>query len=80
MDKVKYFIGPMSKNIVDTIIEYSQETQNLIGFVPSRRQVDYNRGYVNNWNTNEFSCAIAIESLKRLNKTIKFRFNFLFRN
>lgn len=29
-----------------------------------------------NWNTNEFSCAIAIESLKRLNKTIKFRFNF----
>ena len=52
MDKVKYFIGPMSKNIVDTIIEYSQETQNLIGFVPSRRQVDYNRGYVNNWNTN----------------------------
>ena len=55
MDKVKYFIGPMSKNIVDTIIEYSQETQNLIGFVPSRRQVDYNRGYVNNWNTNEFS-------------------------
>ena len=55
MDKVKYFIGPMSKNIVDTIIEYSQETKNLIGFVPSRRQVDYNGGYVNNWNTNEFS-------------------------
>ena len=29
-----------------------------------------------NWNTNEFSCAIAIESLKRLNNTIKSRFNF----
>ena len=55
MDKVKYFIGPMSKNIVDTIIEYSQETQNLIGFVPSRRQVEWDGGYVNNWNTNEFS-------------------------
>lgn len=29
-----------------------------------------------NWNTNEFSCAIAIESLKRLDRTIKDRFNF----
>ena len=29
-----------------------------------------------NWNTNEFSCAITIESLNRLNKTIKGRFNF----
>jgi len=50
----KYFIGPMSKNIVDTIIEFCEETNNSIGFIPSRRQIEYNGGYVNNWKTSEF--------------------------
>ena len=35
----------MSKNVVDSIIEFGGE----LGFIPSRRQVDYNGGYVNNW-------------------------------
>ena len=47
----KFFIGPMSKNIVDSIIEFDGD----IGFIPSRRQVDYKGGYVNNWTTEEFS-------------------------
>jgi hypothetical protein len=51
----KYFIGPMSKNIVDTIIEFCNETENKIGLIPSRRQVEWNGGYVNNWVTEEFS-------------------------
>ena len=41
----------MSKNVVDSIIEFGGE----FGFIPSRRQVDYNGGYVNNWTTGEFS-------------------------
>ena len=41
----------MSKNVVDSIIEFGGE----LGFIPSRRQVDYNGGYVNNWTTGEFS-------------------------
>tara|TARA_R100001377_G_scaffold27137_1_gene14593 strand:+ start:120 stop:1070 length:951 start_codon:yes stop_codon:yes gene_type:complete len=49
---IKYFIGPMSKNVVDTILELGS---NEIGFIPSRRQVDYIGGYVNNWTTKEFS-------------------------
>jgi len=49
---IKYFIGPMSKNVVDTILELGS---NKIGFIPSRRQVDYNGGYVNNWTTKQFS-------------------------
>ncbi len=49
---MKYFIGPMSKNIVDAIIEFGGDD---FGFIPSRRQVDYNSGYVNNWTTKEFS-------------------------
>jgi len=48
---VKYFIGPMSKNVVDSIIEFDGD----FGFIPSRRQVDYNGGYVNNWSTGEFA-------------------------
>jgi len=49
--KTKYFIGPMSKNIVDAIIEFDGD----FGFIPSRRQVDYNGGYVNNWSTDKFA-------------------------
>ena len=51
----KYYIGPMSKNIVDAIIEFCGETNNKIGLIPSRRQVEWGGGYVNNWTTKEFS-------------------------
>lgn len=49
----KYYIGPMSKNVVDCVMEHSQK--HLIGLIPSRRQVDYCGGYVNTWNTKKFS-------------------------
>jgi len=51
----KYFIGPMSKNIVDAIIEFCEETGNEIGLIPSRRQIECDGGYVNNWKTIDFS-------------------------
>jgi hypothetical protein len=53
--EIKYFIGPMSKNVVDTIIEFCNETGNNIGLIPSRRQIEWNGGYVNNWTTFNFS-------------------------
>jgi hypothetical protein len=52
---IKYFIGPMSKNVVDSIIEFCNTTGNEIGLIPSRRQIEWNGGYVNNWTTEEFS-------------------------
>ena len=52
---MKYFIGPMSKNVVDAIIEFGGG----FGFIPSRRQVDYNGGYVNNWTTGEFATYVG---------------------
>ena len=55
MKNIKFYIGPMSKNVVDAVIEFTEETDNKIGFIPSRRQVEYNGGYVNNWTTEEFS-------------------------
>ena len=48
---MKYWIGPMSKNVVDAVIEFDGH----FGFIPSRRQVDYYGGYVNEWNTGEFA-------------------------
>jgi len=50
----KLFIGPMSKNIVDAIIEYSNKNEVKIGIIPSRRQVEFDGGYVNNWTTEDF--------------------------
>jgi len=51
----KYYIGPMSQNIVDAIIKFCDETNNKIGLIPSRRQVEWGGGYVNNWTTETFS-------------------------
>jgi len=55
MNNTKFYIGPMSKNVVDAVLEFNDETNNKIGFIPSRRQVEYDGGYVNNWTTKEFS-------------------------
>ena len=37
----KIYFGPMSKNVIDYVSRYD-----CFGFIPSRRQVDYNGGYV----------------------------------
>jgi D-tagatose-1,6-bisphosphate aldolase subunit GatZ/KbaZ len=62
----KIFIGPMSKNIVDSIVEYCNENNVNIGLIPSRRQVEYNGGYVNNWKTKEFSDYVKLNTDKVL--------------
>ena len=46
----KLFIGPMSKEIVDAVIDYPAP----LGLIPSRRQVDHESGYVNRWVTETF--------------------------
>ena len=51
---MKYFIGPMSKNTTDVIIDYTKEYNTEIVLIPSRRQIESTGGYVNNWTTEEF--------------------------
>jgi len=63
--EIKYFIGPMSKNIVDAIVEFCSNTDNTIGLIPSRRQVEWDGGYVNNWTTEEFSSYVTTLPLQR---------------
>jgi len=48
----KFFIGPMSKEIVDVILEHDED---IFAFIPSRRQVEFSGGYVNSWTTETFS-------------------------
>ena len=55
MEYPKIYVGPMSKNVVDAITEFSNKTNNKIGLIPSRRQVEFDGGYVNNWKTKDFS-------------------------
>ena len=52
---MKYCFGVISKNQVDMICDYSSWYNKEVIFIPSRRQVEYNGGYVNNWTTKEFS-------------------------
>lgn len=63
---MKYCYGVISKNQIDIICDYSLKYKKDIIFIPSRRQVEYDGGYVNNWTTKEFS-----EYVKSKNKNIK---------
>ena len=54
----------MSKNFVDSIIDYSNLTDTNIVLIPSRRQIEYNGGYVNNQTTKEFAQYIYSRSTK----------------
>jgi hypothetical protein len=60
--KSKIRLGPMSKNIVDSIIKFSNKHKVYITLIPSRRQVDYNSGYVNNWTTKTFAEYVKSQS------------------
>lgn len=53
LENVKIFIGPVSKNVVKSVINYCNNTDKVIGLIPSRRQIDYKSGYVG-WKTREF--------------------------
>jgi len=42
----KLYIGCVSRNTIDATIEYSNEHNISLGLIPSRRQVDYDGGYI----------------------------------
>ena len=56
----RLFIGPMSKEIVDSVINYANTNDTPLGLIPSRRQIDHDSGYVNHWTTETF-CAYVRE-------------------
>ena len=60
--KIKYYLGPMSKNVVDAVLEYNNSNGITFGFIPSRRQVEFDGGYVNNWTNESFSKYVKNKS------------------
>ena len=55
----RFYIGSMSKNVVDAVVEFVEESGGGIGFISSRRQIEHDGGYVNNWTTEEFSRYVS---------------------
>ena len=53
-DKYKYCFSPISKEFVDTVIEYSNKNNKPFIFIPTRRQIEYDGGYVNYWDSKTF--------------------------
>lgn len=56
------FIGPISKNIVDATIDEANNSQKYLCLIPSRRQIDFDNGYVNNWRTEDFVDYVSSRS------------------
>lgn len=53
--RMRFFLGPMSKNVVDVVLEIAAGSDKEWTFIPSRRQIECTGGYVNNWTTQVFS-------------------------
>jgi len=58
----KFFVGPMSLEVVDFLVTSKHD----IGFIPSRRQVDFSGGYVNCWTTESFCKYVREKNSKIL--------------
>lgn len=61
--------GPMSRNIINAIIEVSDKYNIPLQLIASRRQIDSNYhggGYVNQWSTEDFSNYVSNKSQKKL--------------
>jgi len=53
MNLAKIYIGPVTQNVIDAVIEFVEETNISIGFIPSRRQIEWSGGYTG-YNTFDF--------------------------
>ena len=59
MKTPKYFICSMSKQIVDSVLELQSDR---FGLLPTRRQIDFDGGYVNMWDTTSFHKYVRSKS------------------
>lgn len=64
-------IGPMSSEIIEAVFRYSNYHRRQLMLIPSKNQVDYNGGYVNNWTTTEFMGFVKDMRAKYPNSQVK---------
>jgi hypothetical protein len=50
----KLGIGPMSSEIIEAVFRYSEKFSERLMLIASKNQIDWDRGYVNTWNTSEY--------------------------
>ena len=48
---MKLYVSPISKKVTDAVLEFNSASEKKIGLIPSRRQVEWDGGYSNNWTT-----------------------------
>lgn len=46
--------GPMSRDIVEAVFQFSHERRKQVALIASKNQIDYDSGYVENWSTYRF--------------------------
>lgn len=51
----KLALGPMSSEAIEATYKYSEENNVQLMLISSKSQIDWNGGYVNNWNTQQYS-------------------------
>ncbi len=54
----QFGIGPMSKNVVDACIEWANTRDRGLILIPSRRQIEWDGGYSNEWTTAGFAAYV----------------------
>jgi hypothetical protein len=63
--------GPMSTEIIEAIFRFSHYNRKELMIIASKNQIDYSKGYVNNWTTREFMDFIGIMKQKYSYSNIK---------
>jgi len=67
----KIGIGPMSSEVIEAVYKYSSINNKELMLIASKNQIDHNGGYVNNWNTKEYSNYLKSMQMKYTNAKIK---------
>lgn len=61
MKQPKFFIGPMTQNVIDSVIEVAEENDVNFGFIATRRQIDIVNSYVG-YDTWEYATYVRNKS------------------
>jgi hypothetical protein len=51
---VQFFLGPMTRNVVEVALQFHDQYRLPLVFIPSRRQIDMQGGYVEGWTMEMF--------------------------
>jgi hypothetical protein len=51
----KLGVGPMSSEVIEAVFRYSEQRGKPLMLIASQNQIDWDKGYVNNWNTKQYA-------------------------